>query len=45
LKLQKKFVKFAKDNYHLSQREIGEKFGISREHAKDIINYKSWKTP
>ena len=33
---------FASENDHLSQREIGEKFGLSREHIKDIINYKTW---
>lgn len=36
--------KFAKDNYHLAQWQIGKHFGIKRENVKDIINYKSWKT-
>jgi len=36
--------KFTKENNHLSQREIGLNFGVSREIVKDIINYKSWKT-
>lgn len=35
--------KFAKDNYHLAQWQIGKHFGITRENVKDIINYKSWK--
>ena len=33
---------FAKENYHLSQKEIGNQFGVSREIAKDIINHKNW---
>ena len=27
---------------HLSQKEVGKVFGLSREHIKDIINYKTW---
>jgi len=27
---------------HLSQKEIGKVFGLSREHIKDIVNYKTW---
>lgn len=35
--------KFAKENTHLAQWEIGKIFGINRENVKDIVNYKSWK--
>lgn len=31
----------AEDN--LTQRELGQRFGISREHARDIVNRKSWQ--
>lgn len=27
---------------HLSQKEIGKVFNLSREHIKDIVNNKTW---
>lgn len=37
-----KIREYKKNNPHLSQREIGEIFKLSREHIKDIINFKTW---
>lgn len=42
MEIVKKIRKFAEENDHLSQKQIGEKFGLNREHIKDIINYKTW---
>lgn len=33
---------YYEQNKHLSQREIGLVFNLSRENIKDIINYKTW---
>ncbi len=42
MELVKEIRKYKEENDHLSQKEIGEKFGLNREHIKDIINYKTW---
>lgn len=43
MEIAKSIRRYKEENDHLSNREIGLKFGLAQGHIKDIVNYKSWK--
>ncbi len=42
MEIAEQIRKYAKENDHLAQHEIGTKFGISREVVKGVLSYKTW---